>query len=283
MTTSLGFGFFHSAVEVFGREWQFGGNQDAAPEDCGVFFLPPEVVMPPQQVYEVKTLGYLPLEATNSIIEAAIRATLIPHWTALSYHVLSHNCNHFSEALIGLLNQTFGTNMEFPAYINRAARFGDVFVPDSILMQMMQQAPQAPSQGGGNATDRRASAAPPRKMGKNPTVTRADGKHYTIDGVPLRDIQGWSGATTGGRTGCNCGNPYCRSNASGAGHRQAADNGSSVDAVPPIPPENELRGMSVKSIKTVMWLNGISWEGCFEKSDLINAIKNYTEEAGFAS
>ena len=39
MTEHLGFGAFHSALEVFGVEWSYGGNEDSR---TGVFHMPPK-------------------------------------------------------------------------------------------------------------------------------------------------------------------------------------------------------------------------------------------------
>ncbi|EKF30639.1 hypothetical protein MOQ_005549 [Trypanosoma cruzi marinkellei] len=47
----------------------------------------------------------------------------------------------------------------------------------------------------------------------------------------------------------------------------------------PIPSTREaMESMTVRELKTMMWVNGISWDGCIEKEDLIQAVEAYRKQ-----
>ena len=231
MTTvnqKLGFGFYHTGVCVLGYEWAFGGNPAAAENQTGIFATYPRSILPSFQFQEAIVLGYLPASAKSHDI-AQILDELRPAWLAKSYHLLSHNCNHFSEAFVNALQKKFGpcvtqgVDGEFPAYVNRAARFADVFVPDAIYRSMMARVPQPTPDGPSSPASpqqgqQSGAAAPPPTPPTTPAI--------------------------------------------------------------PIATASEMQTMSVKEIKTMMWVNGISWEGCIEKSDLVDAVERFKAATG---
>jgi hypothetical protein len=219
----LGFGFYHSGVCVFGYEWAFGGNRQAREGDVGIFAAHPRTVLPAYKFHEAITLGFLP----SSVVPADVTAVLQelgPQWLARSYHLLSKNCNHFAEAFVKALQAKFGGSVtasvkgEFPAYVNRAARFADVMVPDVILNKMMGTVPQPPPGSG-------PSAGPPPKPSPPPAPASSSD----------RDQQ----------------------------------------PVIPLATPEEMSRMTVKELKTMMWVNGVAWDGCLEKSDLIAAVEAF--------
>ena len=268
VNTKLGFGIFHSGVEVLGREWSFGGALTATPTDSGVFFLPPETVLPKSQKYRTVPLGHLPTGATNELIEMAVRTKLLKSWRAQTYHVLNHNCNHFSEAFVEALNTTFNTALEVPGWVNRAARIADVLVPDSVLRQMTGATPQAPvdhtsTASVQNSTSMARTAAYAVHGSSASTRTLED---YLIapNGEPLLDFNGYDPVAAKKQFW-----ERYRAQEEEA-QREREDMLREEFKIPAT--REEASKMSVKHLKTLMWVNGLDWTGCVEKDDLVNAL-----------
>mmetsp|Transcript_51134 Transcript_51134/g.91379 ORF Transcript_51134/g.91379 Transcript_51134/m.91379 type:complete len:234 (-) Transcript_51134:265-966(-) len=122
---SIGLGLFHSGVEVYGREWSYGGTAEHV---SGVFWLPPRTAVP--DFKECIKLGqtHLNREEVAHMIE---ELKLI--WIGSQYNVLSRNCNHFSHEFAARLG------FEVPEWVNRAARVGDKLLPDSWVEFVMEK------------------------------------------------------------------------------------------------------------------------------------------------
>ena len=223
---SVGFGFYHSGVEILGVEWSFGGHPELPPTQPGIFPVRPKTALPAHQFHTQIRLGEI-VGLTQQKV-ATVLKKMEKDWYAVSYHLMSHNCNSFGEAFVAALNKEFNVKpaMEVPSWVNRAARFGDVVVPDRIYKAMMRRAPQPPQ---GNTGSYNQSTPPPQPQ------------------------------------------------ASSGGSRQAAPPEEEVPKIP-IATREEMSKMSIKEIKTMMWVNGISWDGCFEKGDLIDAVERYRAE-----
>ena len=231
---AMGFGVYHSGIQVLGAEWSFGGNPEAHASQSGIFPVHPRNAMPAHQFYQQVRIGEI-VGLTQAKLTAVLRK-LEPDWKAVSYHLLNHNCNHFGAALLKGLNEEFNVSppLEQPGWVNRAARFGDVMVPDRIYKAMMRRTPQPPSGGAGAGA---GASVPPQ-----PTS-------------------------------------YSTGSSAGA-QRPAEPKEEEVPKVPLAKTPEEMKGMSVKQIKTMMWVNGVSWDGCVEKGDLIDAVMKYREAAG---
>ncbi|GJD12126.1 DeSI-like protein At4g17486 [Galdieria sulphuraria] len=87
----FGLGFFHSGVEIFGKEYSFGANNSM---ETGVFSVPPK-----------QTVG--------AIYRQSI---LIAEYPGSSYSLFYNNCNHFSNDLCERL-----CGKSIPKWINRLA------------------------------------------------------------------------------------------------------------------------------------------------------------------
>lgn len=97
-------GIWHSAVVVHGREIYFGNGVqivDAGKTNLG----------PPQAIEEI---GYT--EIPWEIVEEFVTENMREDWSPGSYHLLEHNCNHFSEEL-----SRFLTGNIIPSYISTIA------------------------------------------------------------------------------------------------------------------------------------------------------------------
>ncbi|KEG13613.1 putative desumoylating isopeptidase 2 [Trypanosoma grayi] len=66
---------------------------------------------------------------------------------------------------------------------------------------------------------------------------------------------------------------------SGRGENGHAGSGDAASF--PIPSTREaMEAMTVRELKTMMWVNGISWDGCIEKVDLIQAVEAHRRLQG---
>jgi len=120
---SLGFGAYHTAVQVFGREYSFGFHNSS---ETGVFSMPPRQV--PNAVFRESIEAghvYLTYAQFNVLLNG-----LKSEWAGNKYHLLKRNCNHFSRALLAALG------LKAPSFINRLASAGDMLatvVPSFML------------------------------------------------------------------------------------------------------------------------------------------------------
>lgn len=131
----LGFGSFHSGVQVGGTEYTFGGGS-------GVFTHEAKAV-PNAKFRESVFLGEY--EGTSSEVSRAIDE-LRPAFPGSAYNILTKNCNHFSDALsLKLIGKPI------PDYVNRLANIGGCFsclLPPSLT----SQAPVSDGPSGGAGT-----------------------------------------------------------------------------------------------------------------------------------
>jgi deubiquitinase DESI2 len=112
-TYNLGVGFYHSGVEVYGKEFGFGGHPFAF---SGLFEKPPkdtEELGANFHYKETILVGYT--DFNESDVED-IMQELSQEWHGNKYHLVNKNCNHFATALAKVL-----CGQEVPSWINRVA------------------------------------------------------------------------------------------------------------------------------------------------------------------
>merc|ERR1719171_2826616 len=81
----------HTGIVAFGKEYFFGsGPCIGAPGKC----IPCAV----SQVLDLGQTG-----KTSAELEAHIRTVLAPEYTEQNYNLLSHNCNHYADAVAKFL------------------------------------------------------------------------------------------------------------------------------------------------------------------------------------
>eukprot|EP00759_Apiculatamorpha_spiralis_P018133 PhF_6_TR24459/c0_g1_i1/m.33819 len=142
----LGMGVYHSGIEVYGEEWSFGGDFSGSndPTLDGVFSVEPRTCLPTFR--EAINLGTTSL-SPNDV--RTVLGELSQKWKAITYHILSRNCNCFSLEFATRL----GVAAAFPPWINRAANVGDKVVPDVLLQKILKLAnPPGPAPAGMKAT-----------------------------------------------------------------------------------------------------------------------------------
>lgn len=97
-------GVWHSAVVVHGKEIYFG--QGVSIFDAGLTHLGQ-----PDKIIDIGET-----EIPWDVIEEYVTTNLETEWNASKYHLLDHNCNHFSEELCQFL-----TNKSIPKEILETA------------------------------------------------------------------------------------------------------------------------------------------------------------------
>lgn len=144
-THSLGVGFYHSGVEISGKEYTFAAS-------AGIFDHTPKAA-PPAKFREQIEIGTI--EGGLAEVQDAIQ-DLNYKFGPNDYNILENNCNHFSKALCWKLTQK-----SIPAYVNRTADVGaccSCLVPKQLLEgapvneQGSSSTPFLSSQGGAPTT-----------------------------------------------------------------------------------------------------------------------------------
>jgi len=123
----LGFGVFHSGIEVHGMEYGFGAHDFSS---SGVFEV--ESKCCPGFVYR-KTVWLGTTELSREEFRSFIE-TLAGKYHGNTYHLISKNCNHFTDDVCKNL-----TGKPIPGWVNRLARVGSVF--DCLLPESVQVSP----------------------------------------------------------------------------------------------------------------------------------------------
>mmetsp|Transcript_33071 Transcript_33071/g.29309 ORF Transcript_33071/g.29309 Transcript_33071/m.29309 type:complete len:186 (-) Transcript_33071:34-591(-) len=111
---SIGLGFYHTGIEINGKEYSFGGSPEMA--GTGIFdneplSLDPETFRTSLEMGTIRSMSdfYRVLEELKMDFQAK------------DYNVVRKNCNHFSEQLSRKL-----LDRGIPGYINRMAKMGSV-------------------------------------------------------------------------------------------------------------------------------------------------------------
>lgn len=111
--TVKSYGAFHSGVEIYGREWSFGMTFDEW--STGITWNPPGD-NPDHKYLETLSMGYTNLSPTQvwQIIEE-----MKVQWRGHTYHLLTRNCHHFTNAFC----QKLGVG-SIPPWLNDLAGTG---------------------------------------------------------------------------------------------------------------------------------------------------------------
>ncbi|CAH1426455.1 unnamed protein product [Lactuca virosa] len=128
----LGFGVFHTGIEVYGMEYGFGAHDYSI---SGVFEVEPKRC--PGFSYRCSiSLGHLSMSASEfrEFIEA-----MASDYHGDTYHLISKNCNHFSDDISQRI-----TGKRIPGWVNRLAKIGALFsclLPESLEVTTIKQMP----------------------------------------------------------------------------------------------------------------------------------------------
>ncbi|MBA0744751.1 hypothetical protein Gogos_007364 [Gossypium gossypioides] len=129
----VGFGIFHSGIEVHGKEYGFGAHDFPI---SGVFEVEPKSC--PGFIYRCSILLgciNMPFSEFRALIES-----VASEYHGDTYHLISKNCNHFTEDMVHRL-----TGKHIPGWVNRLARIGSLcscLLPESLQVTTVKQLPE---------------------------------------------------------------------------------------------------------------------------------------------
>ncbi|MBA0622196.1 hypothetical protein Godav_007759 [Gossypium davidsonii] len=129
----VGFGIFHSGIEVHGKEYGFGAHDFPI---SGVFKVEPKSC--PGFIYRCSILLgciNMPFSEFRALIES-----VASEYHGDTYHLISKNCNHFTEDIVHRL-----TGKHIPGWVNRLARIGSLcscLLPESLQVTTVKQLPE---------------------------------------------------------------------------------------------------------------------------------------------
>lgn len=145
----LGLGIYHTGVEVYNREFAFGGHEYDLP---GVFYTEPKAAPGTVACRESILVGRTSLspQAVYQLIQS-----MGQEYKGNRYHLLQCNCNTFASDLCYRL-----TGKTAPHYINRLANFA---ISVHCLLPQTWLPPLRPPSGipGQNLLDNSTTSAPP--------------------------------------------------------------------------------------------------------------------------
>ena len=131
---AVGLGFFHSGLEIHGREWTFSGS--------GIFSHSPRQA-PGVKFRESIRVGEVRMSSTEV---DSIVSDLRQDYPGSRYNILACNCNSFANELCMRL-----TGDRCPGYVNRLARLGNC-VSCCLPRELTGASPvNDPSFGGGSS------------------------------------------------------------------------------------------------------------------------------------
>ncbi|KAE8675892.1 DeSI-like protein [Hibiscus syriacus] len=129
----LGFGIFHSGIEVHGKEYGFGAHDfpisgvfEVEPKSCHGFIYRCSIA-----------LGciHMPFSEFRTLIES-----VASEYHGDTYHLISKNCNHFTDDIVHRL-----TGKHIPGWVNRLARIGylcSCLLPESLQVTTVKRLPE---------------------------------------------------------------------------------------------------------------------------------------------
>lgn len=113
-----GFGAYHTGIQIFGKEFFFAGGPGQS--GSGVHEQTPKVSPPGSQWTFSEQIDLGRTDLTDNEVRTVLSKSR-NDFPASTYNIMQRNCNHFTELICHRVN------VEFPSWVNRAAKVGGMF------------------------------------------------------------------------------------------------------------------------------------------------------------
>ncbi|KAK6027105.1 hypothetical protein OSTOST_06873 [Ostertagia ostertagi] len=159
--SNIGFGIFHSGIEVYGVEYAYGGHPYAF---SGVFENSPQDAEELGENFKFRQCIVIGETTYSASAVRELIKSLGQEYRGDRYHLISRNCNHFSAVLAKAL-----TGNDIPTWINRLANLSgsipflerclpqEWLTPVALQQSLDEQRNADRSKAAGNDTHKRLS------------------------------------------------------------------------------------------------------------------------------